>query len=265
MFDDDRFFHDPFFDDGELALTIEMRERQADQRRLRAALRPDLGERVRVRARLHLLPADHEATRRAVLDELDDRLAVLRHCHGTVEGSDDAIAEVAQRRAALRARFDDVVIELDVTIGLPPRHGPDWALTDVPRRAVDDVNRAWTALRADLVHAVDHLVASDLVTVGGTSAGFVDLVMREHDADAVARVRAFADEVVGLQRLEQRCTERLRHIALRAAHSEPRSWLAANQLRSRQARDALDLVRAVHAARAELDRVVARALGDRRD
>ena len=241
-------------DDRELAQVMEMRERQADQRRLRAALLSDLGERVEVHCRLHLLDADAEAMLLGRLRELDDRLAVMRHCidrtgHRLTELHD----ETRRHQAALAAHVETVVVELVVAIGRPPRGGADWSLADVPAPALDNIAKAWAGLRRDLVRVVDHLVSSDLARSVGTSGGMVDVVLREHDAESVAQVRAFVAEVRRLDDLAVRCTERIRRIALRSAYSQPNNWLAQNQLRSRQAREALDVVRAVHAARAELE------------
>lgn len=240
--------------DEELSLILEMRDRQADQRRLRAEMLTDLDERVEVRCRLHLLEAEAESMLLGRLRELDDRLAVVRHCDSH---SDHLLVEVHNEthhlRLALAAQVDAVVVEVVTAIGQPPRGGADWSLGDVPGGAQDNIADAWAALRRDLVRVVDHLVASDLVRPAGTSRGMVDVVLREHDDESVARVRAVAAEIRRLDDTTRRCAERVRHIALRLAHANPRSWLAQNQLRSRQAREALDLVRAVHAARAELE------------
>lgn len=245
---------DGTLDDDELALVMEMRDRQADQRRLRAEVLTDLGERVEVRCRLHLLEADAEAMLLGRMRELDDQLAVMRHC---IDRTDHRVVEVRnethRHQVALGAQVDTVVVELAVAIGRPPRGGADWSLADVPAAVLDDIADAWAALRCDLVRVVDHLVSSDLARSAGTSGGMVDVVLREHDAESVARVRAFVAEVRRLDDLALRCAERVRRIALRSAHAQPRNWLAQNQLRSRQAREALDVVRAVHAARAELE------------
>jgi hypothetical protein len=247
---------DQAVDDDELALALEMRDRQAEQRRLRAQVLTDLGERVEVRCRLHLLDADAEAMLLGRLREFDDRLAVLRHCcDHTDRLAVEARDETHRLQIALAAQADTVVVELAVAIGRPPRGGADWSLGDVPAAALDDIADAWAALRRDLVRVVDHLVSSDLVRAVGASQGMVDVVLREHDAESVERVRAFIAEVRRLDELAVRCTERVRRIALRSAHAHPRNWLAQNQLRSRQAREALDMVRAVHAARAELETV----------
>lgn len=239
-------------EDLDIALVLEMRSVAARQRDLRRAVLTATGERVRVQCRLHLLPTAHESVLQQAIAALDDRLAVLRHCDpSTDQRFVGLLADARRERAALTAQFDDAVIDLDVSVGLPPRGGQDWSLSDVPAGVIDEVNRAWVAMRADLVRAVEHLVASDLARV--VDLARTDVALTGHDAETVAQVRAFALEVRRVEQLEQRCRQRLRGIALHAAHADPRSWLAQNQVRSRQARDALDMVRAVHAAVAELD------------
>jgi hypothetical protein len=250
-------FDDPLDDvlsDQELALVTEMRDRQSDQRRLRTQLLTDLGERVEVHCRLHLLEPDAEVMLSERLRDLDDRLAIIRHTDAIDRGALTAAHEEALReRAALAARLEDVVSDIAVAIGRPPRGGEDWSLSDVPTTALEDIAAAWAAMRRDLVRLVDLLVESDLVRAVGRAEPLIDVVLREHDAESIARVQAFATEVLRLDDLAQLCTERVRRMALRAAHAHPRGWLAQNRLRSRQAREALDMVRAVQAARAELE------------
>ena len=274
MFDDpiDDPLDDPM-DDAELALVIEIRERQTEQRRLRTRVLRDLGERVEVHCRLHLVPPEAERELYARLRELEDQIAVMRHSEVRDDAAyEDALAQRASLTAAVHARVVDVAL----AIGRPPREGLDWALSDVPAAALDDIAAAWAAMRRELVRMAELLVGSDLVfiligaetaaggtTADGTVAGrtaagddpLVDLALRQYDAESVAQVEAFAREVRRLDELAQRCTERVRRMALRAVYAHPRGWLAQNRLRSREAREALDMVRAVQAARAELQMI----------
>jgi len=253
-------------DAAELALVIEMRDRQVGQRMLRARVLTEHGEHVHVRARLHLMRPELELVLLTEQQQLDDRLAVLRHCRpGTDQRFSDLYAQTQQQRAVVADRLQTGVIEVDVALGRPPRRGADWSLSDLPSSVIDDVCRAWAAMRRDLVGAVDHLVASDLVRLVASSGDVADVVLVVHDDESVARVRAFAAEVRRIEVMARRSGERLRSQALRSAHAQPRTWLAQNQLRSRQARDALDTVRAVHAALAEVRALDTSAEPDVRD
>lgn len=240
--------------DHELALVIEMRDRERDQRRIRTQLLTDLGARVEVHCRLHLVEPEIEGALVSTLRDVDDRLAVLRHADSDAR---DRLADLHEKtlreRVALAAQLDAHVIEVSAAIGLPPRGGADWSLTDVPSGAIDNVVVAWAAMRRELVRLVDLLVDSALVRPAGTSDGLVDIVLREYDRESVARVQAFAREIGRVENLAELCAERVRRMALRAAHAHPRGWLAQSRSRSLQAREALDMVRAVQAARAELE------------
>lgn len=236
----------------EMVLITDVRSRQRHRRRLRAELLVAEGDRVGVQARLHLLAADVERPLRQRLCELEDELALLRYA----PQREPQLTRVAEQRDAVAAFLDQHTPVIAVAVGRAPAGGDDWALTDVPLSILDAADRHYTALRTALVAAVDDVVDSELLAFSETKwsplVDHAELELTEHDPDAVAAVQAFVADVRTLGAAADLLRVRLRLAALRGSIENPRDWLLGARLRRRDARNALERSRAIHAALAEV-------------
>ena len=243
----------------EMDLIDDVRNRQRHRRRLRAVLLTvDDGDRVGVRARIHLLEADVERPLRERLTDLEDELALLRHAQLDLPHLERELTRAAAQRATVGEFLDERTPVVDTAVGRPPAGGADWSLADVPLETLEVAERSYAGLRAGLVEAVDNIVDSELLVVGargGPGDDTTELFLVEHDPDAVAQVAAFVTEVRMIGTASELLRERLRLAALRRSVDNPRDWLLGARLRRRDARNALDRSRAVHSALAELKRV----------
>jgi len=241
----------------EMDLIIDVRNRQRRRRQLRAELLTADGDRVGVRARIHLLEAEVEHQLRERLTALEDALALLRHAQLDAPHLEHELARVTAQRATAAEFLDERTPVVDTTVGRPPAGGADWSLADVPLAALDVAETSYAALRDGLVEAVDNVVDSELLVVsGGRGPGddIAELTLVEHDPDAVAQVVAFVTDMRMIGSAADLLRERLRLAALRRSVDNPRGWLLDERMRRRDARNALDRSRAVHAALAELNR-----------
>ena len=241
----------------EMDLITDVRNRQRHRRRLRAELLTNEGGRVAVRACLHLLPGDVERPLRQRLRELEDELALLRY----TPNRQLELVRVVEQRDALAAFLDEHTPVIVTAVGRAPAGGPDWSLTDVPLPILDAAERHYAALRAALVAAIDNVVDSELLAFSeaewlphGDHAELeiTELEITEHDPDAVAALQAFVADVRTIGAATNLLRDRLRLAALRGSIENPRDWLLGARLRRRDARNALERSRAIHAALAEV-------------
>jgi len=242
----------------EMDLIIDVKGRQNERGRLRAAMLAVDEDRVAVRARIHLLDQEVERPLRKRLVALEDELALLRHARLDTEQLANELARATEQRAIAAAFLDERTPVLDTTIGRPPAGGADWSLADVPVSMLDDAARCCRDLRAGLVGAVDTVVDSELLALrlaGDRPDGMVELDLTDHDPDAVAQVAAFVADVRMIGAVAEQVAARLRLAALRASVDRPSDWRLAAGLRRRHARHALDYSRAVHAALAEVNKL----------
>ena len=227
----------------ELTALVEVRQRQAARAALRSSLLDRRGDRVRVAACLHLLPATVERELAAQRASLDDTLAVLRHCDPRLDPRCESMFEHAQRmHERVIDQLAQFVCEFDVT-----------ASGELGDELVTEVDRI---VDSELIRLIPSaLLDPHIARLHGPTTVHFTLV--DFDLDSVERVRAFAASVGQIaERIE--LAERHRRLeALRAEVPAPRAILAAADERRERALRELDMVRAVRAAVEEVQRASA--------
>jgi hypothetical protein len=243
----------------EMAMVLDVRERQSRRRRLRTELLTIEGDRVGVAARIHLLGCAVERELGERLVVLEDELALLRHCPPDASRRDGELARAEQQRTLVHSLIAGGSCAVDTVIGRPPTRGADWSLADLPWALLNEANLYHARLRDELVETVDNIIDADLLVLrtgrAGSPDGIAEFDLAEHDLEAVAQVTAFAVDVEALAAYAEQSHARLRFIALRRSVEHPRDWLLNATLRRREARRALDRSRAVHAALAEIRQI----------
>ncbi len=248
---------------AELERIREARRRQHARLENRSQLIQRRGEVLRIGATIHFLEADLEHQLGTELEALDDRIAVLKHCRpGVADETVAMLTESRGQRSRIAALLHDGcrTVDLEVVTSLPGGRRRA-ALVGLPDKLVRRARELTAELHRSAIRVVDDIVDSDLLVLDRRRstgpASPAKFRCADAGAETAARVNAFVDEIARLGSIRDAAAERLRFEAVHRTSGRSGPLLASQTVRATEARAAMDTLRALHAAIAEVESVCA--------
>lgn len=226
-----------------------VRRERAEQARLRRSISARTARNsIVIRMRVHLLAEDTETTLRRRLDLAESKLMLLRHS-GAADNA--ALRHAEQDRGQLAQQLSEVVFEVAVEVGIAPS-GSD-GLQALHRRVRTAALAVAESTKSDAARLLDDTVEARLFALEGVGVrGYEapDVRVVDDDQESRERARAVVAELRRLAELNDVLLQRVRHDAARRGQG---SAVVGSGPRRTEALAALDWLRSLHAAMAEVE------------